>query len=181
MYVILGASGQVGGSVLKALELLDPDARLRAVSRRIPQAKADGVDWQTLDASRDIDGLARVLEGAEAAFVMNPVPPDSAEVYADAAAISHTIAAALAKARCPRVVALSSQGAHLPAGTGIIRTLHDFETALRRTSAALTCMRSTFFMESWLPFAAAALDSGEWLAMRDPADAPDAEQSRRMR
>lgn len=117
--------------------------------------------------------------GVNAAFVLNPVPPDAADVRRDAARISANIASAITRAGRPRIVALSSQGAHLREGTGVIATLHDFEAALRGTGAPLTCMRSTFFMESWLPFAAAALDTGEWMAMRTPVDKPDSAVSAR--
>lgn len=170
MYVILGATGQVGSHVLKTLQAIEPDAQLRIVSRHSPDDLCDGVEWREVDASNDVDGLASALHDAAAVFVMNPVPPDAVDVYQEAAKISNTIALAVKKAGRPRIVALSSQGAHLSQGTGIITALHDFEEALRATDAPLTFVRSTFFMESWLPFAAAAMKSGQWWAMRDPPD-----------
>lgn len=173
MYVMLGATGQVGGSVLKTLRNLEPDAPLRIVGRRAPQALPPGVEWRDIDVSHDVDALASAFEGAKAAFVLNPVPPDAEDVWRAAAQISETIAAAIVRAGRPRIVALSSQGAHLREGTGVIAALHGFEKALRATGAPLTCVRSTFFMESWLPFAAAAIETGEFMAMRSPPDARD--------
>lgn len=179
MYVILGASGQVGSSALATLLQLAPDAKARAIARRRPGDVANGIEWHEADASTDVDTLAAAMQGATAVFVMNPVPPDAEDVYRDAAKISDTIASAIQKAGGPRIVALSSQGAHLPQGTGVITALHYFEVALRKTGAPLTCVRSTFFMESWLPFAAAAMESGQWWAMRDPPDEQDSTVSAR--
>ena len=173
MYVILGATGQVGGSVLKTLRKLEPGAPVRIVGRRAPQVLPHGVEWREADIARDTGALAAALDGATAAFVLNPVPPDAEDVWRDAARISDNIAAAIVRAGRPRIVALSSQGAHLREGTGVIAALHGFENALRGTGAPLTCVRSTFFMESWLPFAAAALETGAFMAMRSPPDAQD--------
>ena len=173
MYAILGATGQVGGNVLKSLLQLQPQVSVRVIGRRPPQAMPPQVQWHQADLADDPQALAAALEGVSAAFVLNPVPVDAADVRRDAARMSETIAEAIVRAGRPRIVALSSQGAHLREGTGVIATLHDFETALRQTGAALTCVRSTFFMESWLPFAAAALETGDWLAMRNPPDARD--------
>lgn len=173
MYVILGATGQVGSSALATLLQLAPDVKVRAIARHRSRDLADHVEWHEVDVTTDVDGLTAAMQGATAVFVMNPVSANAADVYRDAAQISGTIAAAIKQAGGPRIVALSSQGAHLSAGTGVITTLHDFEAKLRTTGAPLTCVRSTFFMESWLPFAAAAMDSGQWWAMRDLPDEQD--------
>ena len=173
MYAILGATGQVGGNVLKTLLQLQPQAPVRVIGRRPLQAMSPQVEFRQADLAGDPQALASALEGISAIFVLNPVPADAVDVRRDAARLSRTIADAVTSAGVPRIVALSSQGAHLPEGTGVIATLHDFESALRRTGTTLTCVRSTFFMESWLPFAAAALETGEWLAMRSPLDARD--------
>lgn len=170
MYVILGATGQVGGGVLRALLQHQSDMPLRIVGRCAPGDLPANVAWHQVDVTRDVEGLALAMQGARAVFVMNPVPPDARDVHHAAAGISRTIADAVVRAGRPRVVALSSQGAHLAEGTGIITALHGFEIALRGSGAPLTLVRSTFFMESWLPFAIAALETGQWWAMRDPAD-----------
>lgn len=173
MYVMLGVTGQVGRNALKTLQELEPDARIRIVTRHRPDGLGEGIEWHAADVMHDVEMLASAFQGATAVFVMNPVPPDAEDVYDDAAKISATIAAAIEQAGRPRIVALSSQGAHLPEGTGVITALHDFETALHRIGAPLTCVRSTFFMESWLPFAVAAMETGQWWAMRDPPGAQD--------
>ena len=179
MYVILGATGQVGSNALKTLRERQPDAQIRIVARHRPDGLEERIEWHAADVMHDVATLASAFRGAAAVFVMNPVPPDAEDVDDDAAKISATIAAAIEQAGRPRVVALSSQGAHLPEGTGVITALHHFEQALRSTGAPLTCVRSTFFMESWLPFAAAAMEPGQWWAMRDPPDMQDSAVSAR--
>jgi uncharacterized protein YbjT (DUF2867 family) len=58
---------------------------------------------------------------------------------------------ALEKARVPRVVTLSSIGAHLFEGTGPIRGLHDLEKKLDRLgNAGVVHLRAAYFMENHL-------------------------------
>jgi NAD(P)H dehydrogenase (quinone) len=165
MIVIMGATGQVGGAVLAELSKTRRD--LRAISRQ-PRESRDGVEWVVADAL-DRDALAATFAGAEAVFVLNAAPPDASDVHAAAAALSDSIAGALATAAVPFGVALSSQGAHLAEGTGIVKTLHRFEQALRTARATqFTFLRPAYFMQSWVPLAQAALATGEMPAFLDP-------------
>ncbi|MGE5285421.1 MAG: nucleoside-diphosphate sugar epimerase, partial [Actinomycetota bacterium] len=61
------------------------------------------------------------------------------------------LVAALSSARVPRVVALSSVGAHLDEGTGPILGLHDLETRLGMLKdAEVVSLRPAYFMENLL-------------------------------
>ena len=173
MYVILGASGQVGGAALAALahDLADKPHTIRALSRRRPVRLPAGVEWRSVDGL-DTDALSDALTGATAAFVLNPVPIDAADVFEATDQWSRSVAEALARARPDHVVALSSQGAHLAEGTGVIRALHRFEQALRQTGVSTTVVRPSYFMESWLPVLAPALQTGELPAFRLPVEQP---------
>ena len=107
MYAILGATGQVGRAVVASLAADGHAARMRLIGRT-PSADAPaGAAWHHADLRDGPAALAAALEGAEAAFVLNPVPVDAGDVHADAAALAGVIAQAVAAARCPRVVALS--------------------------------------------------------------------------
>ncbi len=174
MYAILGATGQVGGAVLDALLAQVPAERIRAIGRRRPKRLPPGAQWRHADLRGGEAALAEALAGATAAFVLSPVSPDAPDVHAEGEALARTLANAAARSGCPRIVALSSQGAHLRQGTGIIGTLHALETALRRVRARTTFLRPTFFMQSWLPFARAAVASGTWHAMHAPDASIDA-------
>lgn len=169
MITVMGASGRVGSAILDALAWTERP--LRALCRKPPAKSAPGIDWQAVDAL-DSDALTRVFAGAEAVFVMNPVPADAQDVDEQAGRLSASVARALQDAEVPYAVALSSQGAHLAAGTGIITTLHGFEQALRQTATRLSVLRPAYFMESWIPPALIAAESGQMPALLHPLDRP---------
>ena len=114
MFVIMGATGQVGGAVLEPLKRRGalPCGRSRAIRSR---AAPLGVEVVRGDAS-DAASLAAAFKGAEAAFVMLVPPPEAADVLAESRAVAHAIAAAVRAARVPHLVALSSVGAQLAVG-----------------------------------------------------------------
>ena len=163
MFVVMGATGRVGGAVLQAL--VDAGEPVRALCRRPPESTVSGVEWVSVDAL-DQQALARAFQGASGALVMNPVAPDAGDVDEQAARLSGAVAGALRAARLPHAVALSSQGAHLPSGTGIVATLHGFETALRGAETEMTFLLPAYFLESWLPAAQIAAATGEMPAFQ---------------
>lgn len=86
MYVVMGASGNVGGAALQTLQ--GGGHPVRALCRRPPQAEAgQGVDWLAVDAL-DAASLTQAFRGARCAFVMNPVGPDADNVFEQAARLS---------------------------------------------------------------------------------------------
>lgn len=167
MFAVMGASGRVGGAVLKALVAAGQPVRALC---RAPRGEAmPGVDWVSVDAL-DQPALTRAFDGAGAGFVMNPVAPDAPDVEEQAGRLSVSVAGALRAARLPYAVALSSQGAHLAGGTGIVTTLYGFEAALRGIGTPITFLRPAYFMESWLPAAMIAAETGEMPAFLTPLD-----------
>lgn len=94
----------------------------------------------------DTDFLTSAFTGADAVYTM--VPPDyhAADPITRYKRIGHTYAQAILHANIPRVVNLSSWGAHLPAGTGIIVGSHDVEAILNDLpGVAVTHLRPTSF------------------------------------
>lgn len=166
MLTIMGATGRVGGAVLEAIAATGRP--VRAISRAL-QPGRDGVEWIRANAF-DADEMADAFSGADAVFVMNPVSALATDVYQEAALLASATVEALTKAAVPYAVALSSQGAHLASGTGVVRTLHDFEHQLRQTATQLTFLRPCYFMESWIPLARIAARSGALPTFLDPAD-----------
>jgi uncharacterized protein YbjT (DUF2867 family) len=65
--------------------------------------------------------------------------------------VGTSITAELAAAGVPYVVALSSLGAELPAGTGFLTSLHDQEQRLGTLDADVLFLRPGLFFESFLP------------------------------
>ncbi|GIG37525.1 NmrA family NAD(P)-binding protein [Cellulomonas pakistanensis] len=147
MHVVTGATGRVGGATAAAL--LAAGAGVRVVVRdpaRAPRWAARGAQVAVADL-RDRAALAAALDGADGAFVLSPFDLDAADPLAHAAAVADSVAGAVADAGVPHVVALSSGGADLRAGTGPVLGLHRLEEALGGTGAVVTALRACHFQE----------------------------------
>lgn len=170
MFVVMGATGQTGGAVLR--ELRRRGARVRAITRDPERASlGEGVEVVRGDLM-DGAGLAQAFAGADAAYVMLPNLPQAEHVLAASKAAARTIADTVRDTRVRRVVALSSCGAHLAEGTGVVRTLYDFEAELRTTDAAITFLRAGDFMENWAAVLPSAQSDGILPSGRVPLDSP---------
>lgn len=157
MFVIMGATGKVGGAALEALK--QRGTALRAVARDPARAQGLGVETVRGDAS-ETESLAAAFRGAEAAFVMLVPPYQAQDVVAQSRVMARSIAAAVRAAGVPHVVALSSVGAHLHEGNGIVQVLHDFEAALAGAAPSLVFLRPGEFLENWAAMLPAARGAG---------------------
>ncbi len=147
MYVIAGATGRVGGATARAL--LAEGAEVRVLVRRPADAHAwleRGAEPHIVDLT-DRVALSQALEGCAGFFVLLPFDPATGDLDAHADSLITSIAGAVADTCVPHVVALSSGGADLTAGTGPIVGLHRLEQALHRTSAIITALRPGHFQE----------------------------------
>lgn len=169
MIVLLGSNGQVTSQLARLL--LASGHRVRVVGRSAaslePLARA-GADIAVGDPG-DAAFLVRAFTGASAAYTM--IPPCYGEPGMRAAQdrIGSAIATALAQAKVPRVVNLSSMGAELPHGTGPIEGLHAQEQrldALRGTD--LLHLRPGSFMDNFLPLAPVVAEAGVLPGMEAP-------------
>lgn len=168
MFVIMGATGQVGGAVLETLK--QRKAAVTAIARDPARAGGLGVEVVRGEAS-DAASLAAAFRGAEAAFVMLVPPPQAVDVLAESRAIAQAIAGAVRAAKVPHLVALSSVGAQLASGNGIVQALHDFETALAGAAPSMVFLRPGYFMENWAAVLPAAQGAGALPSAQKPLDA----------
>lgn len=168
MFVIMGATGQVGSAVLQ--ELKQRKAAVKAIARDPARAAGLGVEVVRGEAS-DAASLAAAFKGAEAAFVMLVPPPQAADVLAESRAIARAIAEAVRASGVPHLVALSSVGAQLASGNGIVQALHDFETALAGAAPSIVFLRPGYFMENWAAMLPAAQGAGVLPSAQKPLDA----------
>lgn len=149
MYAIAGVTGNTGR--VAAETLLARGEKVRVVVRDPAkgQAFADkGAEVAVADLS-DAAALTNALRGAKGAYVL--VPPNF--VVTDFAAyqdgISDAIAQAVAAAKVPHVVLLSSVGADVPAGTGPIAGLYRAEAKLSNIPGTVaTFIRAGYFVEN---------------------------------
>jgi len=172
MFAIMGATGNTGKAAVA--ELRRRGAAVRALTRDPAGAshlKATGVEVASADPG-DPRSLAKAFKGVESAYVLIPALVQARDLLREAKAIAASIAEAIDIARLTHAVALSSGGAHLTEGTGAIRTLHDFEAALRQTSASITYIRASDFMENWAYAIPIADQDGVLPSGREPVNGP---------
>lgn len=170
MFVITGASGNVGGAAARAL--LKAGRKVRVVLR--DQAKAE--PWAALGAEAaivdlaDVPALTKAFEGAEGVFVM--MPPNFApdRNYSFARKTAADLAAALKAAKPGRVAALSSIGGGRERGLGLITQVHILEQALGQLDLPTAYLRPGWFMENSLWDIAPARDTGVMPSFLQPID-----------
>jgi uncharacterized protein YbjT (DUF2867 family) len=151
MIAITGATGNIGSKI--TADLLSKGQNVRCIARTADNLKgfADkGADIATISLE-DTAALSDAFRGIDAVFAM--IPPDYQAL--DFRAFQNTIGASIAKAvetsGVKYVVNLSSQGAHLPDKTGLIKGLHDQEQRLNKLKGVnILHLRPTYFMENLL-------------------------------
>ncbi len=172
MFVVAGATGRVGSAT--AERLLAEGADVRVLVRR----EADAAAWVRRGAEArvvslgDRTALGTMIAGCEGMFVLLPFDLGIGDLDRYADGLIASIAGAVADARVPHVVMLSSGGADLPVGTGPITGLHRLEVALRGTGAALTALRSGHFQEKVGDVLEVARESGLYPVFASSADVP---------
>jgi uncharacterized protein YbjT (DUF2867 family) len=149
MFVITGATGHVGSVV--AQTLLAAGRAVRVVVRdgaKAERLKAQGAEVFVADLA-DTAALARAARGAEGVFLLLPPDLHAQNFIADRKRLTQRQVDALAAAKVPHVVLLSSTGAQHPAGTGPIVTAHNAEQQLRASGLPSTFVRAAYFVENW--------------------------------
>ena len=131
MITVMGATGNTGGEVARRLLDAGEDVRVLGRSRdRLTGLAAAGAQVLVGDAT-DVEHLTEAFRGADAVYALLPVDVRQPDFHAHWARLGEAIAAAVAAAGVPHVVALSAVGADVPSGTGFIASLHAQEARLR--------------------------------------------------
>ena len=160
MFVIAGVTGNTGSVV--ASMLLAGGHPVRVVVRR-PEAGAlwrqRGAEVATADLG-DRVALSRALDGAAGAYLLTPPNLGAPDVLADRRALASSLRDAVQQAGVPRVVYLSSLGAHRAEGTGIVQTVHSGEALIGPAAPQFTALRADYFLDNWAQVFAAAKQDG---------------------
>ncbi len=96
------------------------------------------------------DFVVDSTRAVEALFWVNPPVMSVLDDRQFARELADNAAAAITENHIRHTVYLSSIGAHLEHGTGIISTLHDVEVILSQAAEKLTILRCGYFMENYL-------------------------------
>ena len=150
-YAVTGGTGHTGKPI--ALGLLAAGHRVRVATRSAAGARdlADRGALVLEGRASDASLMARAFEGADAAYLMVPPNTDAADFTASQVEVAAAMAEGARRARLPRAVSLSSVGAHLAEGAGVVQGLQRMEAALDAVDGlAVLHLRPTYFLENLL-------------------------------
>ena len=150
-FVVCGATGNIGSRIAEVLLAAGEPVRVIGRERvRLGPLAAKGAEPWPGDVG-DTAFLEKAFSGARGVFILLPPRYDVPDFREYQDRLGASLVTALAKARVPRIVALSSIGAHLTEGTGPILGLHDLESRLSALKdAEVVCLRPAYFMENLL-------------------------------
>ncbi|WP_175830938.1 NAD(P)H-binding protein [Burkholderia cepacia] len=160
MFVIFGASGNVGRSTVTTLR--NAGHPVRAVLRdarhreRFAQLGCDVVFAELTDAN----AVASAIDGAQAVQILCPVPVADPDPAVTMTRTIDVATAALAANPPPALLALSDYGAEREGNTGITRLFHYLEERLRTIPTQLTLLRSAEHLQNWARVLPVALGTG---------------------
>lgn len=151
MYFITGSTGNTGKPI--ALALLEAGKNVRVISRDAEKAKEltdKGAELFVGDTT-NAELLKRAFNGVTAVYAMIPMNFQAEDFTASQVQHAEAIAAALEFCKVPYVVSLSSQGAHLESGSGLVLGIHKMEKLFNGIEALNTLhLRAGYFMENTL-------------------------------
>ena len=170
MYAIMGITGNVGGVAARAL--LNGGHAVRALVRDLSKAAewaAEGVELVQGDFTDSV-AIARVMRGADAAFLMLPPFMAPSPGFSEAQAIIASYREALRQSSPQRLVVLSSIGSEQPSGLGMITATHLLEQALANVTIPIAFVRAGSFFENYVPGYKGAVATGVFHSFWTPTD-----------
>jgi uncharacterized protein YbjT (DUF2867 family) len=171
MYAVAGVTGHTGSVVARSL--LERGEAVRVLVRDPTQ----GTEWDGRGAEvaladlADPAAVAAALRDTRGAFLLSPPDLGAVDFFASRRRLLEAVADGVHASGVPHVVFLSSLGAHLAAGTGPIRILHEAEQRLPGTVPGITFLRAGYFVANWGVVLGAVLQQG-LLPSFFPADLP---------
>lgn len=149
MYVITGATGNTGGRIAGAL--LDAGQPVRVVGRSAHrlQALVERGAQAAVGDLNDAEFVAGAFAGATAVYAMIPPNVGADDFRAYQNGVADALVQGVRRGGARRVVTLSSVGAHLPEGAGVVQGIHDMEQRFHSLAGVdVLHLRATYFMEN---------------------------------
>ena len=150
MITVMGATGHTGKKITEAL--LKAGEKVRALGRsesKLAGLKSSGAEVLTGDVT-DAAFLTKAFRGADAVYTLLPTDRRSPDYRAEQDREGEAIAKAIRDSGVRYVVALSSIGADLSEGTGLIAGLHAQEERLKRLKGVnVLLLRPVSFFENF--------------------------------
>jgi uncharacterized protein YbjT (DUF2867 family) len=148
--VVTTPTGNIGRPLSQ--ELLDRGVEVTLLARNPEKVRPLAERGARVEVGdlEDRDFVTRTTAGAEVLFWLTPPNYATDDLRRYQQALGRNAAQAVRENAIPRVVHLSSIGAHLESGTGPILGVHDNEGMLDDTPASVTHLRPAYFMENYL-------------------------------
>jgi uncharacterized protein YbjT (DUF2867 family) len=152
MFVITGATGHTGSVTAEAL--LAAGAKVRVIGRdseKLERFTAKGAEAFVADLT-DAAAVEKAFSGARAAFVVIPPNMTAPDIRAYQGTVASSLTSAIQKNGITYAVVVSSTGAELPEGTGVVLGLHILEKKFEAVGGLnFLSLRCGYFMENLLP------------------------------
>jgi uncharacterized protein YbjT (DUF2867 family) len=151
MYVIMGATGNIGSKLANILIDMGEKVKVTGRSAERLQPFVDRGAIATIGDISDVGFLTNTFKGADATFAMIPPNYQAKNFRNDYNEMGDNIVKAIKESGIKHVVFLSSHGAQLPDKTGPVKGLHDVEQKLNNLDEVnVLHLRPTNFMENLL-------------------------------
>jgi len=151
MYVIAAATGNIGKAI--TVNLLSQGKKVRVIGRKADKLQefvSKGAETAVGDLN-DAAFVTKAFENAKAVFCLVPPNPQSKDFRSEQNNISKNFANAVKTNNVKYAVLLSSIGAHLRNGAGIVDGLGNMEeNFLELKNVHVLNLRPTYFMENLL-------------------------------
>jgi uncharacterized protein YbjT (DUF2867 family) len=150
-YAITGATGNTGKPI--SLGLLESGHRVRVITRNAEKAQDLKDKGAEVFVGNNLDEsfLNSAFSGADAVYALLPMDAQAPDYTAMQVAHATAIKNALVNNGIKYAVTLSSVGAHLNEGTGVVLGLHKMEELFNAVSDLnVKHIRATYFMENTL-------------------------------
>jgi uncharacterized protein YbjT (DUF2867 family) len=150
MITVMGATGNTGKKITKAL--LKAGEKVRALGRsegKLAELRQAGAEVLAGDTN-GVAFLTKAFRGADAVYTLLPTDPRAHDYRAEQDRQGEAIAKAIRESGVRYVVALSSMGADLSEGTGVIAGLHAQEARLKKIKGInVLFLRPVSFFENF--------------------------------
>lgn len=160
MYAVAGVTGNTGSQVATAL--LEQGKKVRVLVRSAEKGKdwaERGAEVRLVDLA-DARSVSEALYGATAAYLLSPPDLSAVDLLGSQQQLADAIAEGVEASGVGHLVYLSSIGAHLPGGTGPIRSVAYAEKRLQGAAAGVTFLRPAYFVTNWAPMIEQAVATG---------------------
>jgi uncharacterized protein YbjT (DUF2867 family) len=158
-YVVIGATGNTGKLI--TIGLIEKGHKVRLVSRSAAKAKAlvnsaspspSNNPPEIFEGdSANADLLKKAFQGADAIYTLVPLSPMAPDFLAYQLTHVNAVSEALKATGVKYAVTLSSVGAHLKSGAGVVQGLQKMEEAFNAIPGLnVMHLRATYFMENIL-------------------------------